>query len=347
MKVCRRPFNYLYLDHFRGDVWLCPWMVKGSAVGNLFANSLEEIWTGEKAQKIRAHIASGDFSICRPDGCPMLPNNDVPDVEGDELTQLITPAPTPEYINLAYDFLCNQWCETCRTQKFRPWGDYRNKVAAITRALRPYLPHARHISLSGHGEVFASPYMMALLEELRPASTDLRISLETNGVYLDERHWQRIAHLHSHILEINVTVNSFDEFTYRHISRGGNYQKLLHNLSFIKSLRQSGSLPLFYIGIVLQDRNFRELPSFIRRAREEYGCDKVIIKPVYQWGTMPEDLFWFKDVLNPMHPYHAEYLEIMNTPVTGAHYVYNFCAGQAHPSRPFPGHSLPQAGARP
>ena len=25
----------------------------------------------------------------------------------------------------------------------------------------------------------------------------------------------------------------------------------------------------------------------------------VVLKPVYQWGTMPEKTFWFKDVLNP------------------------------------------------
>ncbi len=26
MKYCYRPFEYLYLDHYNGDVYLCPWM---------------------------------------------------------------------------------------------------------------------------------------------------------------------------------------------------------------------------------------------------------------------------------------------------------------------------------
>lgn len=38
----------------------------------------------------------------------------------------------------------------------------------------------------------------------------------------------------------------------------------------------------------MQDRNFREIPSFIERSLNEFGFDDVVLKPVYQWGTMPE-----------------------------------------------------------
>ena len=63
----------------------------------------------------------------------------------------------------------------------------------------------------------------------------------------------------------------------------------------------------------------------------------MVLKPVYQWGTMDEDVYWFKDVLNPMHPYHEEYLEILKHPALQDPRVYNFGGETSHEARPFPG----------
>lgn len=337
MKYCKRPYTYLYVDNDLGDVYICPWMEpRITKIGNLVEEDLDKIWRGEKAEYFRNLFREGCYKHCRMQGCPRLQNNDLPDIEDEkEYEELSKTPPGPTNINLAYDFVCNQHCETCRPKTFAPPPDYAERMRTIRERITPYINTAEQISASGHGDPFASPYMMDLLAGLRPENPDFKILLETNGVCFDEEHWERISHLGQYNLQIVLTSNSFDEFTYRHISAGGNYKKLMHNLRFIKTLRERGDINTYTSSFVIQDRNFREIPSFIERSLNEFGFDDVVLKPVYQWGTMPEKTFWFKDVLNPKHPYHPEYLEIMQNPICRDKRVYNFGGDTEHPARDF------------
>ena len=80
MKYCHRPFDFLYLDHFNGDAYLCPWMEPNkSCIGNILNESIDEVWNGERAEYFRAQIKKGDYSICRKVACPHLQNDDLPD----------------------------------------------------------------------------------------------------------------------------------------------------------------------------------------------------------------------------------------------------------------------------
>lgn len=342
MKFCSRPFEYLYLDNYHGDVSLCQWMKKEHLfIGSLENDSAENLWRNSKAEEQRNVFRNGGggFPLCRVEACPLLQNNSLPDVS-EEYAASYKVSETPRIINMAFDFMCNQYCETCRPDKFRPiLPRYRNYMEKIHREILPFLNNAHEITASGHGDPFASPYMMKILSDLSPRSPKTRILLETNGVYFDERHWRKIEHLGNCHLTVVVTINSYDEFTYNHISRGGNLKKALANIRFMGELRRQKLIDNLVLSFVIQDRNFRELPTFIEKSLNEYNADKVVLKPVYQWGTMPADVFWFKDVLNPIHPYHAEYQEILEMPVMRQPRVYNFGGRSIHPAAPFPGHS--------
>lgn len=342
MKFCTFPFEYFYVDDYKGHVALCPWMKWDVIyIGRLGEQSAEDIWHGQKANALREKMRKGDFSACRPEGCPMLQNNSLPDLDA-ETAKNYAEADTPKIVNLAFDFMCNQSCETCRPVKFRPiLPHYKNYMETIHRQIIPFMDKAKRITTSGHGDPFASPYMMKILKELRPANPDFQILFETNGVYLDRSHWDKLKHLEEFFIETVVTVNSFNEFVYSRISRGGNLRKLLHNLSFMRKLRKTGVFDRFSLCFVIQDRNFRELPEAIERCFREYAADQVILRPVYQWGTMPDDVFWVKDVLNPMHPYHGEYLELLESPIMNDPRVFNFGGKSVHEARPYPGKKLP------
>lgn len=338
MKYCSRAYEYLYLDNHNGDVYICPWMEpKKTCIGNILESSVEDVWNGKIAEQYREKFRKGCFENCRIQACPRLQNKDLPDIaDENEYSEKSKTRPRPQVINLAYDSVCNQHCETCRDKVFTPPKDYKEKMEKIRERITPYINTAREITASGHGDPFASPYMMDLLSGLRPQNPDFSILLETNGVFFDEEHWDRIKHLGNYNLKVVLTSNSFDEFTYKHISRGGNYKKLIHNLEFIKTLREKNLINGYTSSFVIQDRNFREIPSFIERSLGEFGFDNVVLKPVYQWGTMPEEVFWFKDVLNPMHPYHKEYLEILEHPILKDKRVYNFGGDMMHPCREYP-----------
>lgn len=335
MKYCTYPHEYLLVDHFDGTVWTCPWMVREDGIiGNILKTPVEEVWHSEKAQTLRNKLSHGDFSSCRSIACPYIQNNSLKETAEEEV-RIPTPE-MPKFINLAHDYICNLSCETCRASKFTALDGYGERIRKMNERLAPYLNRAETISLSGHGDPFASPYMLRLMHEMMPKSQALRIDIETNGVLFTPANWKRIEHLAECNLNVIITVNSFDKFTYEHISRGGDYEALMRNLDFISGLRTAGKIRSLQFAMVMQDRNFRQIPDFIKKAVSGYACDRVVLRPVYQWGTMPEQVYWFKDVLNPMHPYHPEYLEIMDDPMLKHEKVFNFGGGKLHPTRPYP-----------
>lgn len=337
MKYCTLAYENLYFDTYNGEVYLCPWMdPKISCIGNILEDDLGTLWNSDIAQKLRDSHTDNSFCYCRPQACPHIQNNDFTEItDENQYKELTKTREYPTILNLAYDFVCNQSCETCRPEVFIPPKDYAKKIEKLQKRIAPYLDKAKKISASGHGDPFASPYMMKLLENLHPEDPELCLHLETNGVFFDEEHWKRIEHLKDFNLSIIITINSYDRFTYEHISKGGNYDKLMKNLAFVSKLREQNYIKNLLFSMVIQDRNFREIPSFIEKTFQNYVVDKVILKPVYQWGTMPEKAFWFKDVLNPKHPYHAEYLEILQHPALKDKRVYNFGGEMDHPARDF------------
>jgi len=66
-KVCKYPWQSLYVNH-SGDVSVCcaAWL----PIGNLFRESIEDIWNNKNAQRMRKKIAGGDYSLCKRN-CPI------------------------------------------------------------------------------------------------------------------------------------------------------------------------------------------------------------------------------------------------------------------------------------
>lgn len=342
MKYCYRPFEYLYLDHYNGDVYLCPWMEPNiTAIGNLLEEDLDTIWHGEKAEALRETARNGSYAHCRIVACPRLQNQELPDEP--EGTDAWKCSDSPQFINLAFDFVCNQSCPTCRNEVFVPDEDYQNKVNKIVERILPHINKAKELSASGHGDPFASPYMMKILENLHPENKDFHLLLETNGVFFDEEHWHRIEHLQDCNTEIVVTTNSYTPAIYEAISRHGNLDKLKKNQLFMRKLREEGKLSHTTNCMVVQERNFHEIPDFIRTSLNVYGFDNVVLKPVYNWGNLTEEEYWFKDVLNPLHPYHEQYKKIIEQPIVRDNpRVYNFGGEMDHEPKPMPGKGTPE-----
>ena len=65
----------------------------------------------------------------------------------------------------------------------------------------------------------------------------------------------------------------------------------------------------------MQERNFRTVPEFVRRCLNEFGADRVRVRRFLPEKAMDENIEWFFDVRNPLHPYHDEYLKTMKDPI--------------------------------
>lgn len=241
---------------------------------------------------------------------------------------------SPDEFNCAIDFTCNHSCPSCRSKIFVPDEQYRKNMNTIVDKLLPYLCKARFVAADGQGDCFASPFVMRFLENVKPQNPEFHMTLETNGVLFDEKHWNRIAHLGKYPLRIVVTPNSFERATYKYLSGGhDDLEKLLRNLTFIKGLREQGQINDFAISIVVQDRNFRELPAFVQRCIDEFCVDSVSVKPIYKWFKLTERDYMSKDILNPFHPYFEEYQDVLEDPRLKHPKVFWWGAKNTHPAK--------------
>ena len=333
-RFCNRPFEHIHLDP-NGDVRMCSWMdVKA---GNLLESDLDEIWKGEQSDEIRKSILDGSFRYCRTVSCPYLENASLPELDEEVFAEKAVVLNAPVSFNIACDFTCNHSCPSCRSRIFVGDETYKNNLNKILNSIEPYIQKAMSISACGNGDVFSSPRMMQFLENLHPEDEKCSISIETNGALFDEKHWKRIEHLGNYNLGVAVTPNSFQKTTFMYLNGGHDtYQNVMSNLNFIKGLRRKNLVKRYEISMVLQDRNFWELPDFVNCCINEFEADIVTIKPLYHWFGLSEEMFWFKDVLNPQHPYHKEYLKMMKSPILLDSRVFFWGGKNLHESKEHP-----------
>lgn len=333
-RFCRKPFHYLHLDP-GGGCRLCSWM--DASIGDLTKDDLHTVWHSKEAQILRDAVRAGNFEYCRAQSCPFLENDELPNLTEEEVAAQSVLPDAPDMFSVSCDFICNHSCPSCRQKVFQPDESYRQKLTTILKNISPALQTASYVSTCGNGDAFASPYIMEMLEHLHPQNPDCTINIETNGTLFDEAHWQRISHLGQYDFTVTVTPNSFVESTFRCLNGGHDtYHKIMHNLGFLRDLREKGILNEYRISIVVQDRNFMELPSFVDRCLYEFHADQVLVKPLYRWFGISADTYWFKDVLNPLHPYHDEYRQMLTAPILKDPRVYFWGGHHDHPAERHP-----------
>lgn len=334
MKFCSKPFNQAYVFP-NGDVRACGWTYQ--CIGNLLEQSMEEIWNSSDAEKIRDAVRDGSYALCNKVVCPYLNNDTLPDLDDAAFKEATVATHLPIEFDAAYDYICNHSCPSCRHEIFCPTEEYRKNMDIITDKLIPIMDESKYISTDGNGDVFASPYIMRMLRELNPKDRDFKLSLQTNGVLCDEKKWGELSHLFDYNLGITVTPNSFVRGTYKYLSGGhDNLDKMIDNLYYMKKLRQENKLKRFDISIVVQDANYRELPEFVKRCIEDFQCDRVTIKPIFYWFALTPEEYWFKDILNPKHPYFNEYMEILKDPILKHPKVFFWGGDEIHKAQEHP-----------
>lgn len=336
MKFCRMPFEQIHLDP-NGGCRLCAWT--DATVGNLLEDDLETIWNSETARKLREAVKNGNYEFCRKTSCPYLENDSLPDLDEEELAVNTQVPKLPVEFSVACDFICNHSCPSCRSKVFVPDETYKKDLQVILDKILPVLnaKSTKKILTDGNGDCFASPYIMNMLEQLHPENPDCVVAFETNGALFDEAHWERIKHLGDYRVEVTVTPNSFEPATFRYLNGGHDtLDQVIHNLGFMRDLKREGKINWISASIVLQERNFWQFPDFARRCLEEFEVNQVIAKPLYRWFLLSQDDYWFKDVYNPSHPYHKEFLEVLKDPMLKDPRVFFWGGNNLHRDRPHP-----------
>lgn len=312
-----------------GNVHLCCSVWLRTPAGNVFEQPVEDIWTSPAAEAMRETARDGSYRYCGKMACPQIRWRAFEDTSDRTVVEDGTPdgefwlaeapalAESPTRLNLSYDKTCNLACPSCRSERFTAKGDELARIERVTDHIIPALARAERLEVTGSGDPFASKSFRRLLQAIdRERCPDLRITLMTNGLLLDRREWSKFAHLHGMIDAVNVSVDAARPDTYRVVRRGGELEDLVPNLHFIGELLAEGAIATFRLCFVVQQRNYREMPDFVRLGAA-VGARQVRFQMLHDWGSMPAAELHAQRIHGIAHPEHAEFLDVLRSLPTG------------------------------
>ncbi len=298
-------------------------------MGNVRHAPLQALWNGTAMRSIRESIYDGSFRYCRHDRCPLIQNGELPSLEsaeshpayGDAVRARETQLETlPSVVNLVNDRSCNLACPSCRPERIQVTEGraYERMAELQERFLGAWLetPNNRDFTLSitGSGDPFASRVYRELLYGLDGRDfPNMKIALQTNGVLLTPRNWERMARLHDNIASVIVSLDAATEATYAITRRGGHWNTLMENCVRLGELRKAGRVKLLRYDFVVQKANFEEMPEFVALARR-LGGDRAYFSRLVDWGTWPRAEFEAQCVWRDGHPLQGRFFEVMADP---------------------------------
>ena len=345
-KFCSFPWIYCEI-HVSGDVFsCCPRWCNRKPIGNIFSATPDEIWNSQQAQLIRKGVLDNTFAGCNPKLCPLLASDTLPTMQearrshlGSLATDvidnnLIIYSKGPLTIKLAHDSTCNLTCRSCRSKRIVADKEYMLKLNEMwTTGILPFLDNAETLVLSGDGDPFASKHYRDIIRETSHKLPHLKLGLCTNGQLLDEKAW-RDCRLEGRVSWVQVSVDAARSETYSYVRRGGDFNHLMNNLTFLSRKRRLSRLksrlnrfmmkskllsqifPHYHsfaleLLFVVQACNFREMHEFVELGRK-LGASQVKFMLITHWDrAMDDDAYKHAKIWDESHPEHAAFIEVL------------------------------------
>jgi radical SAM protein with 4Fe4S-binding SPASM domain len=273
-KFCSIPFHSVQIDN-DGDVQLCDCQLHMPyTIGNIFKNSLQEIWNNHEADKVRQSVAEGDFTYCNW-ACAKLHCLHLRPVRLPQASNF------PKIIKLDLDLSCNLKCASCREHVIIEKNSQKiQKQIELFEELRQWALNnpAEYVTIlpMTSGEIFASHSGLKFLESLADyPHNNLRVQLTTNGTLVTKNTTtlERIRHLLS---KIEISIDAATPETYR-VVRGGDWNALIDGLDFFHNLKK----PMLF-RYVVQKNNCHEIADFAKFA-QKYNAG-IYYSNLLDWG---------------------------------------------------------------
>lgn len=319
-RFCSRPFEH-FETGFEGSVWACCPAFLPVPIGNLNDGNADAIWRSAAARELRASILDGSFRYCSRMHCGDITNRSLPSSTSSEAKKLadafVAPAPRqplPAKVVLSHDRSCNLACPSCRKDFILANKTEQAQLDQLADVvIMPLLKEARLVYITGSGDPFGSNHFRRVLKNIdRQSFPDLKIHLHTNGQLFNKRAWEELE-LSGLVQSCEVSIDAASAETYRVVRRGGDFDRLLQNLAFVRLLHQSGQIEQWTASFVVQAKNFREMPEFVRLMRQ-FDATTIFFQMIRNWGTFAAEEFATEFIGNSLHPDHAEFLEVLKAP---------------------------------
>ena len=180
----------------------------------------------------------------------------------------------------------------------------------------PLLRGAESVNITGSGDPFGSNHFRNLIKRITNTQDSaaeefphLKIDLHTNGQLWDPRAWRELG-LAGRVGRAHISIDATQPDTYAFARRGGSFERLLKNLDFVRELRRSGEISYLEFSMVVQSRNFREIPDFIQLGAD-YAADRVSFQMIRKRDLFSGDEHKEAFIGDPAHPDYQAFVELL------------------------------------
>lgn len=300
--ICKHPFNTIQIQN-TGEVYCCCcFWTDFYSFGNIFEQSFDEIWNGEKAQEFRKQFIEKNYKYCKLQECSPYLGEMEPKLVWDY----------PKQVEFSYDRICNVRCVFCRPEKDKEEELLnRQKEQRIEenfdRIFTPILQKAEFAELNSAGELFASKHSLTLVEKIININPDIKFKIISNGILFTKETIEKLG-LKDKMYTVTISMHSATEETYNKIVQGGNFKALVENIKYLSQLKQEGLLENLQLNFVVTGINYKEMKSFAQFAKS-MNAKAFFIN--YHEQIPSKELTDIFDISKPTHTKYNELVKIL------------------------------------
>ncbi len=298
--ICTFPFESAQIS-MQGDVYVCcpPWC-NSYSFGNIYEQSFDEIWNGERAKEFRRQFITGNYNICNLDLCVKDCSHNV---RAEEIVA------KPKTFIFCYDATCNVKCIFCRNchqkQDLSYFDEHMDEI------ISNMLENAENVVLSGVGEAIASPHSRKLIKRISELFPNVKFSLISNGVLCDRKNLEELG-ITNKLLSITVSMHAVTKQTYDKLVVGGNFDRVMQNLYFLSELKKEGRLDRFILNFVINSYNYKEMVPYIKMAQKLEAT--VGFLELLKLETN-EDVYEKINIFDERHPEYNKFVKVLKNPI--------------------------------
>jgi radical SAM protein with 4Fe4S-binding SPASM domain len=337
-RYCSNFYHWIEV-HGDGSCFMCCATWLPYKIGNLFENSLEEIWNSKKAQTLRNQMFTNEWKYCQKSLCPKIMQGSLPKIsevvnsQGDKYTQFerdllknksVVADKLPSHVNFVNDKSCNLYCPSCRVEKILNTSGpaYEASKLLNDKITDAYFtgPTDKYFSffVTGSGDPFASKIYRDMLTSIDGKDyPNLSIGLQTNGVMFTPKMWQSLHKIHNNLSTCRISIDAGTKDTYENKVRlGGKWDVLLENLAYLNE--QQKKHPKFKVGFdfVVQYDNYKEMPIYAEMMLTKFSkCTDVSFSILSDWHTWDGETYNQKCIWKETHPEYEEFLKVLKAPI--------------------------------
>jgi len=268
---CYLPFNSLTFS-FSGQVLVCSYN-RDIELGRYPRNSIDEIWNGANAKKLREHMSHNDLEFgCRH--CKYFFDKG----KFTNLRPLVfdkyyknTDAAFPQVFEFELSNVCNFECQMCHGEVSSSIRKNRDKLPPIPSPydnafvvqLEKYIPHLKEAKFYG-GEPFLIPIYYQIWDKIKALNPGMELFVITNG---SQWNWRIEKLMNDLNFDVTVSIDALDKEKLEGIRKNAVYEELLENIRrFSHACKRKGTH--LSLSFTVQKDNWEQFPRMIHFCNE-------------------------------------------------------------------------------